>query len=89
MKNNDVRARKTDVADCKVRHLYSVQKMIAPDDIDNFYPVNLETRLSQILSSKLCWIKCTQLAIYNSLNRAMRGLLHPIQSAVNRIYNPR
>ena len=39
-------ARKTDSVNCDLCHLYSLQKLITLDDIDNFYLVNLETRLS-------------------------------------------
>ena len=68
IKNLLLIARKTYIVNRDVCHLYSLQKNIAPDDIDNFYPVKLETRLSQILSSKSYWIQRMQLSIYDSLN---------------------
>ena len=63
--------------------------MISPDDIVNFYPVNLETRLHQHPSYQTCWIQCTQLAIYDSLNRAKRDVIHPIWSAITGRYVPK
>ena len=82
-------ARKTVSVHCDVRHLYSLQRMISPDDIDNFYPVNLDTRLHQHPSFQTCWIQCTQLAIYDSLNRAKRDVTHPIWSAIPGRYDPK
>ena len=82
-------ARKTDSVNCDVCHLYSLQKMITLDNIDHFYPVNIETRLSQNLYSKSCWIQCTELAIYYSLNRSKRNSQHSIWSTITRKYNPK
>ena len=33
-------------------HLYNLNEIIIPADIDNFYQVNLETRLGQTVLSK-------------------------------------
>ena len=81
--------RKTDSVHYDVHHLYSLQRMISPDDIVNFFPVNLETSLHQHPSCQTCWIQCTQLAIYDSLNRAMRDATHPIWSAITEKYDPK
>ena len=70
-------------------HLYSLQTIIDPADINTLYPVNLTSRLCQDLSSKSCWIQRTQLAIYNSLNRAKKDLTHPIWSTLTRWYTPK
>ena len=82
-------AKKTDIVNCEVNHLYSLQKIIAPADINTLYPVNLATRLLQVLSSKSCWIQKIQLAIYNSLNRYKKYSTYLIQSTITRQYTPK
>ena len=52
-------ARKTDCVHCEVCHLYSLKQMISPEDIVNFFPVNLETRLHQHPSYQTRWIQRT------------------------------
>ena len=79
----------TDSVNHDICHLYNIQKMITPDEIHHFYLVNPETRLIKNKYSNLFWIQCTQLAIYNSLNRAKRDSQHPILSAITRRYNPK
>ena len=81
--------RKTDSVHYDVHHLYSLQRMISPEDIVNFYLVNLETRLHQHPSYQTCWIQRTQLAIYDSLNQAKRDVIHPIWSAITGRYVPK
>ena len=73
----------------EVNHLYNLKTIINPAEIDTLYPVNLATRLRQDLSSQSCWIQHTQLAIYNSLNRAKKNSTHPIWSAMTRQYTPK
>ena len=73
----------------EVNHLYSIPKIIVPVDINTLYTVNLATRLRQVLSSKSCWIQRTQLAIYNSLNRAKKYSTYPIWSAITQRYTPK
>ena len=65
-------APKTANVHCEVNHLYSLQTIIDCVDMDTLYPVNLVTRLRKDLSSQSCWIQRTQLAIFNSLNRAKK-----------------
>ena len=82
-------ARKTDCVHRDVRHLYSLQRMVSPDDIVTFYPVNLDARLHQHPSYQTCWIQCTRLAIYDSLNRAKRDVIHAIWSVITGRYVPK
>ena len=82
-------ARKTDSVYCDVCHLYSLQKLITPEDIGSLYPVNLKTRLNQHLTYQTCWIQHTQLAINDSLNRAKKDITYPIWSAITGRYDPK
>ena len=81
-------AQKTSNLHHEVSHLYSIQKIIDPADIDTLYPVNLEYRLFEDISFKSCLIQRTQLIIHNSLNRSKKDLTHPIWSTITRQYTP-
>jgi len=81
-------AQKTVNVHREVNHLYSLQNIIDPADIDTLYPVNLATRLHQDIFSQSCWIQRTWLAIHNSLNITKKDLTHPIWSAITRRYTP-
>ena len=70
----------------EVCHLYSLQQMIALDDMDTFYPVNLATCLGHKDHYKSDWIQRTQLGISTSLNRAKSDLTHPVWSIVNKLF---
>ena len=54
-------AQKTENVHHEVTHLYSLQNIIDSADIDTLYPVNLETRLHQDISSQSFWISTIQL----------------------------
>ena len=71
------------VVDREVCHLYSLKHLIEEDYVDEYYPVDLYTRLGHQHYMKLAWIQSTRHQIYYSMNEAKRDRHHPVWSAVH------